>query len=305
MRRAVPMALAVILFAAMPATAAVATTEQMVLATSKDEKTPAVANGILGWTVIDSRGAPHAIVRLNGHRAKRIGPPTAQTWLGGVDGTSVVLQLVNGASSEIRAYNATSGARMTLPAAVASTRWEYAPTISGGRVWFLRAGSSRTDGLLVTISTGRVHKVVSMLGTAGTLQAGQLSQGFIAYGACGHGRCTMKRYALATKTTLGVPRQSGRFDVAPGVASDGTVYFWRSRASCGASVHLMRWRPGAAPVAVLALPAGIDAGKTFVYRAGDGLARVYYERYHCTSSGRSTSDLYRIVDTTDPAHPAP
>jgi hypothetical protein len=113
----------------------------------------------------------------------------------------------------------------------------------------------------------------------------------------------MVRYEISTKTAVRVPRAKSLYDVAPAVTSDGTVYFWRSKAGCGSSVRLVRWTPAAGAATVLALPKGIDAGKTFVLRGSDGRARIYYERYVCTATGEGTADIYKIVDMTDPAHP--
>jgi hypothetical protein len=289
---------------AIPAAAAVAPVEQKVVATSRDEKTPAATDGLFAYTVLDRKGVAHARVRLAGQAAKAIGPTSRQTWVGGVDGTEVVIQVISGTASNLQLFNAVNGRRMTLPRAVNTSLWEYAPTIAHGRLWFLRAGKGRTDGILTDTATGKMTRIVRLKAARGTLQGGQIGGHFIAYGKCTGSRCSMVRYDVTTGASVKVPRQSGRYDVAPGVASDGTVYFWRSRAGCGASVHLMRWTPKGGAVLVLALPKGIDAGKTYVYRGHDDLAQVYYERYRCTSTGRSKADLYRVVDTADPAHPA-
>jgi hypothetical protein len=294
--------LAAIAAFAIPAVAAVAPVEQKVVATSRDEKTPAATDGLFAYTVVNRRGVPHARVRLAGQAAKPIGPTTRQTWVGGVDGTDVVIQVISGTASNLQLYDATTGKRLALPRTVNTSLWEYAPTIAHGRLWFLRAGKGRTDGVLTDMTTGRETRVVRLAAKRGTLQGGQIGGHFVTYGSCTGSRCTMLRYDITTGTSVKIPRQSGRYDVAPGVASDGTVYFWRSRAGCGASVHLMRWTPKTGAVLVLALPKGIDAGKTYVYRGHDGLAQVYYERYHCTATGRSAADIYRVVDTADPAH---
>jgi hypothetical protein len=301
--RAILIALPAVIACAIPAIAAVAApTEQKVVAKARDEKTPAATDGLLAYTILDRHGRPHARVRLTGQAAKPIGPTTRQTWIGGVDGMQVVIQVISGNASNLQLYDAVSGKRLSLPRGVNTALWEYAPTIAHGRLWFLRAGNGRTDGILADTATGAMTRVVRLRASRGTLQGGQIGGHFVAYGTCNGSRCTMVRYDATTATSLRVPRQSGRYDVAPGIASDGTVYFWRSRAGCGASVHLMRWTPTTGAEIVLALPKGIDAGKTYVYRGHDGLAQVYYERYRCTKTGRSAADIYRIVDTADPAH---
>jgi hypothetical protein len=302
--RGILIAIPVIVACAIPAVAATAPTERKVLAKARDEKTPAVTDGLFAYTILDRHGRPHARVRLSGQAAKPIGPTNRQTWIGGADGTQVVIQVISGTASNLQLWDAVSGKRLALPSAVNTSQWEYAPTIAHGRLWFLRAGHGRTDGILADTATGKMTRVVRLRASRGTLQGGQIGGHFVAYGTCTGSRCTMMRYDVTSGASVKIPRQSARYDVAPGVASDGTVYFWRSRAGCGASVHLMRWTPKGGAVLVLSLPKGIDAGKTFVYRGHDGLAQVYYERYRCTKTGRSAADIYEVVDTADPAHPA-
>jgi hypothetical protein len=269
---------------------------QPVLASPLDEKQPAAAGPWLAWAQ-NNKATPNrfdVFARRDGGRRHRVNPRGTHALMGGIDGTTLVYQLLRGRGSDVAFYDVRSRRRLRTPSTLATRGWEWDPTISGNDVLFGR-GRPQNHAVerrvvLYDRSTSRALILATTAGGAYSVVPGQVNGDYAVYWQCFR-VCNVFRYQISTARRIHVPN-NGRQEYAPSVTPSGTVYFARSGFGCGTGVRLFRFAGGrVTPLA--AFPAGVDVGRTFATTNGHGRTIVLFDRIHCSPA---RYDVYELVD---------
>jgi len=260
------------------------------------EQLPAGGSGFLVWSQNSAAQPDHfdLYARPPHGAAFRVNPPRSQAYAGGVRGTVLVYQLIKGRHSDLRLYDLATRRVWDPPAGVNTSHEESAPSVSGSWLLFTRK-LVRTwpvyKVMLFNLTTHRTLRLAVVRGPHVYAAAGQVNGDFATWQECtDHMKCQVFRYTISSDRILRVPNPNA-YQYAPSVSRDGTVYFARSGSACGANVRLLRYRGLASPHLVVALPAGIDVGDTYVVRDGYGKQHLLYDH---TSCDPFTADIYRV-----------
>jgi hypothetical protein len=291
-------------------TIAWAATETPVRVTKGPEEfAPAASGGFLAWAQVPNHESYRSIVmaQVGDGAAFKVNPKSTFARTGGLDGSHLVYAQYRGIDDEGRLLGGdlsmidlSTREPIAVPDGVNTKQEEYAPTISGEWLLFGRATTGkrfRNQLLLRNLSTGETRVLTTTRNIF--LDTGQVNGLFAVWHSCGrHAPCDVFRYDIASGETLEVPNPNDRNQYAPGVASDGTVYFFRSGYGCGANPVLQSWSPIEGTVTLVDFPAGVDAYGGYVFEDPDTGRRVLYSRVKCVKDrfAPAPSDLYQIID---------
>jgi hypothetical protein len=267
--------------------------QNRVVATTKRELLPAGAPGYLSWTQSDG-DAYNAYAKPDGRSKFRVNAAGTAGWNGGIDGTRLVYQQVSSrGQSDIKFYNLETRRRTNAPGFINTSLWEWGPSLSGNRLLLGRNNfqTGRWEILLYDLATGSGRILDSIQKTRGNyIQPGQVSGSYAVWEKWASDDGDVYIYDIVAETTRKL--SDTQWEFAPSVTADGTVYFGRGAAACGASVKVVRLPLGQHPAAVAALPGGQDFGDSFTYTDGEGAAHVLFDRSNC----RNAQDIYKLVD---------
>jgi hypothetical protein len=282
-------------FPDLPATAA--TRPRPLVSTPAGEFQPARGRLHLAWER-NTAAAPRrydVFARRRGRRRFRVNAPGTNAANGGISGMLLVYQQWRGRRSDIRVYNLRKHRRRRPAKGVNTAHWEYWPSVSGRWLLFGRRkpGGARRI-VLFDRRTGRARTLARTRGRSSFAAPGQVSGRWAVWWKCTPSTgCNVFRYNIRRKTRLRVPNP-GRYQRAPSVTPQGTVYFVRAARRCGASVKLMRYFPGAPPKALRKLTSGTTINDTYAYSGRVGRTKLLFERSRC---GRpAASDIWRLED---------
>jgi hypothetical protein len=286
-----------------------ATAPIAVKATARDEFGPAASGEWFAW----SRGRakePSPLdlyVQRAGGRAFRVNKRSVQAYAGGIDGTTLVYQVIRGAlatGSDLRLYDLARRRHKPVPAGIDTESWECCGTISGDWLLFSR-GRAYAPGrklvLLRNLVTGEQRVLDTLNNRNGLAGAGQLNGSFAVWSRCNpYPRCQVFRYDIVTGSSVALTVPAGKVPYAPSVNQYGTAYFMQSNKGCGKSVQLMKQGLVGPPTVVASLPPRRDVD--VAYADADSkppsdfvTTRVYYDQLTCGK--RQRGDIYRIDDT--------
>lgn len=286
-----------------------ATAPVAVKATAYDEFGPAASGEWFAW----SRGRlkePSPLdlyVQRTGGRAFRVNKKTVQAYAGGIDGTTLVYQVIRGAlatGSDLRLYDLARRRHKPLPAGIDTNTWECCGTLSGDWLLFSRGRNympGRQLVLLRNLVTGEQRVLDTLNDKNGLLGAGQLSGTFAVWARCNpYPRCQVFRYDIVTGSSVALTVPAGKIPYAPTVNQYGTAYFMQSNKGCGRSVQLMKQGLVGPPTVVASLPPRRDVDVAYAdadaKQPGDIVrTRIYYDQLTCGK--RQRGDIYRIDDT--------
>ncbi len=298
--------------AGLAVTAAVAigaSTPVPVKASPRNEVAPAANGDWFAWS--KSRGQRQSsfdvFAQQTGHAAFKVNPKGTQAFTGGIDGTTLVYQLLRGrlgARSDLRLYDLASRRQLPTPAGINSSSWECCGTISGGWILYSRgqAYSSNAQLILLRNLTTREQRVLDTIrNRRGVTSAGQLNGNFAVWRRCNpHPKCQIFRYDLANASATALSTAPGKVVYSPSVNEYGTVYYVQSNRGCGKSVQLVRQPVDGGAQVILSLPAGRDIDVTYANRVTPSppgrvrTTRLYYDLVRCKPRN---SDIYSVDDT--------
>jgi hypothetical protein len=274
--------------------------ERPLLTGAAQETAPAAAGGWLAWTqgptTPPSPYIPSGAVLLRrpDGRVRRIEPTGTVTGSGGLDRTTLVLQVVRGGASDVARVDLASGRLTRFGPGIDTRRWEWRPTISGHRLLFGRIDfeTGAYEVVLADLRTGRTAVLARVAGHGAYAAPGQVNGDWAVWSTCPDNVCRVVRLRISTHRTVAAPPPHGyrNWQVAPSVARNGDVYYGVSYGCT--SFRLVRWH-GAAVTPVVRLPRGVAIGSTFVDDTAGGRARVLYDRVRCGRHERS--DVYEVV----------
>ena len=286
--------------AALTAAAASASSAPIPVVTGTgDNSAPVAAEGWLAWmhsaTPNPLPPASHTVVlvRRGAGPAWRANPRGTYAQTGGIDGRTLVIQLIRGGTSKLAEVDLRSRTLKMLPFDARTSAWLWRPSASGRRLLYGRIDYAVGSFGIVLADrfTGRARELAVVDGHAAYAAPGQINGRYAVWIGCPDNHCRAYRYDIVTGRRVAMPLLGGYAytQFGPSVARDGTVYYGNMRA-CG-DVRLVRWRNSSART-ILRFP----PRTAFVYSyVEDGPKRaIYYDRVGC---GRDDlSSIYRIVD---------
>jgi hypothetical protein len=249
---------------------------------------PAADAPYLAWSQNSSRHPNHfdAFYKNGTEPRQRVNEQGTKGFAGGIDGTTLIWQVVKNARSNLRLHDLATSAPLPIPADVNTDAWEWRPTISGS--WLLFGRSRRYADRIVLADVGGTtapQPIAADSAKGIQFTPGQVNGTWATYSRCGRRNpCDVFLYDILNDSRLAIPGASERYRYAASVAPDGTVYYAQSRSGCGRSVRIMRYVQGTDPAAIATLPKGKDVFKTYV-DAGGGAQIVYYDRFDCERGG--------------------
>jgi hypothetical protein len=265
-----------------------------------DDEILGSADGEAGYLAWAQNGRSHhhhydAFVSLNGAPRVRVNADGTIGFAGSADGGVLAYQEISGGThSDIRFFDLATRARST-PAGVNSRAWEWSPTISGEWLLYGRESRIKNEVILHNLTTGET-RTLAQTSPSRTATPGQVNGDYATFMTCGKVLCNVSRYRISTGTTSAAPNRRRRFQYAPSISADGTLYYASSEPACGADVQIRKLVPGAStPTILLAIPAGKDLVTTFADDRADGSTDVYHERGPCGGTYPSRN-LYKLVD---------
>lgn len=273
------------------------TTLVEVKATNRIEFLGSGNTNFFGWTQ-DRVGHPRARdawyepMPVGSGTPVRLNASGDKAYAGTIDQTSDQMgwQRVHNGNSDVRVYDLAGQANVTLPNGINTSKWEWAPSVSGGRMTFARDGRNGQSAILVDLATGvkttflTTDYAHSFLGIPPRIAGNWIvyflatTRGWKAY-----------EYDITNGTTQKIPNPNDKLYYAPSVDLSGNVYFIRSGNGCAASVRLMEWTPGSDPVVLFAFDSTHDVNDTSTFDDGAGTITVYIGTYDC-STGESDID---------------
>jgi hypothetical protein len=280
-----------------------------VKATARSEVAPAAAGDWFAWS--RSRGkrlqSPFDVfAQQAGHAAFKVNPKGTQAFTGGIDGRTLVYQLLRGrlgARSDLRLYDLATRQQLPTPAGVNSSKWECCATISGDWILYSRGRAFSRDTqmiLLRNLATGEQRVLDAVQNRRGVTSAGQLNGNFAVWRRCNPlPKCELFRYDLASASATAMPTAPGKITYSPSVNKNGTVYYGQSNRGCGKSVQLVKQPVDGAAQVILSLPAGRDIDVTYADQLVTPppprvqTTRIYYALVRCKPRGW---DIYRVDD---------
>jgi hypothetical protein len=216
---------------------------------------------------------------------------------GGIDGTTLIWQSVRNGQSDLRLLDLASHTR-SVPAGVNTRRWEFWPTVSGdwilyGQLWSRRPVNWRV--VLHNTNSAETRILAERINRPHTeVDPGQVNGDYATWESYDSKTrlSNVFLYQISTQTKTKLPRPTGRAQYYASVTPTGTVFYVRSRISCGNHVVLHQYTAGVdTPLAVL--PQGYDIlTRTYAVDEGSGFTSVYLDRYRC-STGKS--HIYKIT----------
>lgn len=265
------------------------------MATNADETSPS-GNGVdLAWTRGSATGPVirmklgAVFVRHGGGPARRVTPPGTLAASGGMDGRTLVVEVVREGNSDLELYDLRTHHARRPPPGVNTRTWEWQGSVSGRRLLFGRLrgrGNPYTyDVVLADLVTGRMRMLDSVGTHASAAAPGQVN-GRWAVWVCRESLCVVYRFDAETGVRVRIDGDAAHAAFAPSVAANGEVYYGREPPACGRDLQIVRRRPPGARHAVTTLPAGYDLDFTFV--AGK---RLLFDRVSCT---HGNFDVYGV-----------
>ena len=218
------------------------------------------------------------------------------------DTTEAIYQQADGSSSDLYTYDLALQTRTAAPAAVNSSLWEWAPSVSDGYILYGRYKFTRKSSpwrvMLYDRNADTNLVLDSVPQSCACIYPGQVSDDYATWTRCTNSTCQAWYYDIAGHTTSKVPNPNAKLQYFPSVsAATGDIYFAQSAFACGKHVKIMEWNPvtGGVPTVVSAQPPGFDVylGPN-VFDDLTGHQDVYVDRQVC--GGKYYADIYVIND---------
>ncbi len=259
---------------------------------------PAVAGDRVAWEENSPTKPNHYDVFTGGSASKtKVNRNGTNAANGGIDGTRLVYQEWDGGDSDLYFFNLNTHNRSSPPAGVNTSSWEYWPSESGDWLLYGRRNAAGTRRIILFNLVTKQSRELDEVGANSHVAPGQVNGDYAVWYRCTPTKkCDVFRYQISTQTKLRLP-DADRYQRAPSVSKDGTVYFERSDGKvCEVPNKLMRYQNGdVSPV--MEVPFGEHIGDTYV-DSDDFGAKVFFDRFDCEDSTRS--NLYRIDDRRFP-----
>src|SRR3990170_1838987 len=242
-------------------------------------------DGFLAWQQNSRRDPGHYDVfarPIEGGPRFRVNAEGTNGANGDIEGDLLVYQEYEGRRSGLRFFDLGDRERRRPPRDVNSRAWEYWPSMSGEWLLFGRLKDNGTRQIILfDLSSNSSKRLDRARGEGTFLAPGQVNGDYAVWYRCTpEARCDVIRYHIPNGTWETIPNP-GRFQRAPSVGPDGTVYFARSGGGCGRRVQLVRYPPGGPADVLWQLPGGNEVGSTRVFVSSEGEITFYFDSFAC------------------------
>jgi hypothetical protein len=275
-----------------------AATEHPVRTTPAGEFQPARGPNHLAWEQ-NTKGQPNhfdVFMQPDGGEPVRVNAGRSNAAMGGIDDDLLVFQQYRKKKSDLFTYDLNTGTRSKLPKKINSRQWEYWPSVS--EPWLLfgrwKPRSDRRFLILHNLESGERRVLNKIRGANAFIGPGQVNGDYAVWWRCPNkGRCQVHRYQISTGAKTKLPNP-GKYQRAPSVNAEGTVFLARGAKGCGGQVQIVKIAPDGTETVLTKFPPALDSRDTYAYTDERGITHVYYERFGC---GRKTgSDIYEVMD---------
>jgi hypothetical protein len=264
-----------------------------------DNGGPVSSGGWLAWmhsaTPNPLPPASHTVVlvRRGKDRAWRANPGGTYAETGGIDGRTLVIQLIRGGTSKLAEVDLRTRRLTLLPLEAKTSAWLWRPSLSGPWLLYGRIDyATRSYEIVLTNrATGATRTVAVVDGHAAYAAPGQVNGRYAVWIGCPDNHCRAYRYDIRTQRRVAMPLLGGYAyaQFGPSVTRDGTVYYGNALAC--ADVRLVRWRNGRAKSILRFRP---NRAFQYSYATDDREPAIYFDQVGC---GRNDlASVYRIVD---------
>jgi hypothetical protein len=302
-RNTAAIVISTVVAAALVGGAAAGVPSSAVKTTGANEQNPAATPSWFAWTESPADHPNRTNVwaeprpPIDGTDEFRVNPPGTRAWTGGIEDDELVYQELESGDSDIRRFDL--GTQQPLANAPINTnKWEWHPSISedsNGDTWIM-FGRQNTSNfaqriLAYNVSDGVMRELQETTRSRYSLIPGQVNGDWATWTAC-RPSCQVRHVNLLGGPVRTVPRPNFvKHQYGSSISQDGTVYFVRSGARCGASVKLVRRSAGSSQVLV-DLPDNRDIFFTYASDELDG-THAFYDRVRC---GSGAWNIYEFVD---------
>lgn len=275
-----------------------------VVATDAFEVFPAASTTYLAWTVQSSSKNNFSsnvfAEELGTDTVFRVNPKGVDAASGGIDGTTLVYELVG----EIALFDLATKTPLDVLDGVNTNAQEYGPSISGSGLLFGRARRASTSIVLFDTTSG-TSQVLQTLPTSERtftrLFPGQLNGNYavwetatVAVRSSALLRCNVWLYDNAGGITTKIPNTKGVCQYGPSVDAAGTVYFGRSGLGCGSDVELVELPLGGTPTVLYTFRKGRDFLSSEAVDNGDGTTDLYFDQASCRTGSADIRKLASV-----------
>lgn len=264
-----------------------------------DNAGPVASGGWLAWmhsaTPNPLPPASHTVVlvRRGEGGAWRANPRGTYAETGGIDGRTLVIQLIRGGTSKLAEVDLRTRRLTLLPLETKTSAWLWRPTLSGPWLLYGRIDyATRSYEIVLTNrATGATRVVALVDGHAAYAAPGQVNGRYAVWIGCPDNHCRAYRYDIRTQRRVAMPLLGGYAyaQFGPSVTRDGTVYYGNALAC--ADVRLVRWRNGTART-ILRFPR--NTAFQYSYATNGPQPAIYYDQVGCDRD--DLASIYRIVD---------
>jgi hypothetical protein len=275
-----------------------ASTPVVVKAGPRNEIAPSAGDDWFAWSQSRANRATvfDLLAQQSGHSAFRVNPKGTRAIAGGIDGATLVYQLLRTGRSDLRLFDLAARRQLPIPAGINTTKRECCASTSGGWILFSRG---RQMVLLRNLTSSQVRVLDALSNPKWLVKAGQLNGNFTVWTRC-NPRCQIFRYDLATASATALPVVPGKIVHSPSVNEYGTAYYALGSGGCGKSVQLVKQPVDGGSEVIASLPPGRDIGATYAHHVIPSppgrirKTRVYYDVVRCKPR---KWDIYSVDDT--------
>lgn len=226
----------------------------------------------------------------------RVNPPGTYAGTGGLDGSTLVIQLVRRGHSDLVAVDLSSRTLRPYPAWINTPEWEWRPTLSGRWLLFGRIDfATNTYAVVLADLRARTSRVLaSVSGHAAYAAPGQVNGSYAVWTSCPDNWCQVYRYDIRRHALTRMPNAdyyaSKQFGAS--VTRTGTTYFGTAGRGC-VDVRLVRFDRGRVST-LLRFPPGTAFQYSFADDRRAAGTEILYDRVGCRR--QDLSDIYRVTD---------
>ena len=259
---------------------------------------PAVEGDLVAWEENSPTNPQRFNVFAGGSASKtRVNRNGTNAANGGIDGPRLVYQEWDGARSDLYFFNLSTHNRSSPPQGVNTRSWEYWPSESGDWLLFGRRNAAGTRRIILFNLNTKQSRVLDEVGGNSHVAPGQVNGDYAVWHRCTPTKkCDVFRYRISTQTKQRLP-DADRYQRAPSVSEEGTVYFVRADGkACDVPNKLMRYEDGEVSP-VVDVPWEQHIGDTYV-DSDDFGAKIYFDRFACVDD--ASSNVYRVDEREFP-----
>lgn len=265
---------------------------------------PVRGDNFIAWQQNTRRNPDHYDVfatAVDSSTAFRVNPRRVNGANGDIDGDLLVYQEFRFPMSRLRLFDLTARDHRDLPSQANSPHWEYWPSISGDLVLFGRLYDNGVRRIILLDRSANTSQRLDSSRVGGAfvdLAPGQVNGDWAVWHKCrAREECHVILYHIPDGDKTRIPGRAAR-QYSAAVASDGTVFYARSRGGCGSGTRLVSRTLDGQAVVMTTLPSGVEVSAMDAHTDAQGMTTVLFDQYEC---GRAASSgAWQIEEDVTP-----